>query len=943
MSRFTTHILASVAAISLLACQPNAQKDGAANSAPISVLEADENVVYGTLGNGMKYAVMANDTPTKTASIRMRIDTGSLNETDEIQGLAHFLEHMAFNGSTNLPEGEMVKTLERYGLAFGADTNAYTSFDETVYMLDLPDVTEELFDVTLKIMRETASNLLLDGDAIDRERGVVQSEKRRRDTPASRAQLASLDFFLSETRIPSRLPIGTDEDLANMKRESFVEYYQGHYRPEEAFLVIVGDVEPGFVISKIEQYFGDWEGQGEALSDIGPGEVTLRGMDVGHFSDPDITTSVSISVLKPYTEYPDTAENRKLGLIEGLGNAILNRRLSTLARSEDAPFIAAGASYSDLFKTADIASLNLSSQSDGWEAALTAGEQELRRALEFGFTQAELDEQLANYRKSLEVSAQTATTRRTPSLASSLVSSFANESVFTTPQSSLERFEGYADDITPDAVWEAFKTVWEGVEERPMLYLNHNQEIDDPKAKVKAVFEASRAVPVEAPEVTETVEFAYQDFGKPGKVSSRETIEPEGIEIITFENGLRLNLKKTDFDKDSIAITASFGDGFFALPEDKPEISDIFQYVMSAGGLEAHSADELQRIFAGKVVGVNMGYSNTHFSLSGTTVPDNFRDQLNAMAAYLTAPGFRPEAESRYDGWYKDYYPTIDTTPQGRAGKEVQRLIRSGDPRYGRSSLEATLAVTTDDVKAWISPYLQNSPIEMGIVGDMDIEATIEAVAATFGALPERKGEPGDFTKQSQLTFPAGTAEPVTLYHKGEANRSMISVYWPSPDGVDRERSRRLGVLRRVFSNRLTDVIREEEGASYSPSGFGYAARDFPGYGYIGTSLDLKPDDVDRMFTVVDEIAADFKAGNISADEFDRAMTPILENLDTSLESNSYWMGVTADIQSDPTSLADHRSREAAYQNMTLEDIKPLAAQIFDGDKAFRVKVLPPQ
>lgn len=941
MTRFLTYALTSVAAISLMACQP--KEDGAAldGGAALAELQADEAVTYGTLANGMRYAVMQNDTPTQTASIRMRFDTGSLNEDDDIQGLAHFLEHMAFNGSENLPEGEMTKTLERYGLAFGADTNAYTSFDETVYMLDLPNVSEELFDVTLKIMRETASNLLLEQEAIDRERGVVLSEKRRRDSPGYRAQLASLDFFLSGTHIIDRLPIGTTEDLNAIDREDFVQFYQGHYRPEEAFLVVVGDVEPDFVVAKIEQYFADWEGQGPALPDTPPGAAQPRGMDVGFFSDPDVQTSVSISVLRPFTEYPDTAENRKLGLIEGLGNSILNRRFSTIARAEGAPFIAAGASYNDMFEAADIASLNISTQSDRWEGALAAGEQELRRALQYGFTQAELDEQLANYRKSLEVAAQTATTRRTPSLAGSLVSSFANESVFTTPQSSLERFESFADDITPDMVWEAFKGVWEGVDESPMLYLTHNEAIEGAEDKVKAAFEASRAVAVEPLAVTETAEFAYQDFGPSGTIVTRDLIEPEDIHTITFENGVKLNLKKTDFDKDSIAITASFGDGFLSLPADKLAVRDIFQYVVGAGGLEAHSADELQRIFAGKVVGASLGYSDTDFSLSGTTVPDNLRDQLNLMTAYFVAPGFRTEAESRYDDWYKGYYPTIDTTPQGRASKEVQRLIRSGDPRYGMSSMEDTLAATTQDVKDWLLPFMQTAPIEIGIVGDVDIDATIEAVAATFGALPARTGTPGDYTQQRKVSFPDGNKTPVTLYHKGEDNRAMISVFWPGPDGVERERSRRLSVLRRVFSNRLIDVIREEEGASYSPSAFGVASRDYPGFGYVGTSLDLKPDDVERMITVLDKIAADFKAGNITQDDFDRAMKPILENLDTSLESNNYWMGVVEDIQSDPDSLIDHRSREAAYQNMTLEDIKPYAAQIFDGDKAFRVNVLP--
>jgi len=318
-------LMMSAATLMMAACEPkvHAPVDFAHQAGD---LKADGAVTYGKLDNGMRYAVMQNATPTKTAAIRLRFDTGSLNDVAGTQGLAHFLEHMAFNGSENIPEGEMTKTLERYGLAFGADTNAYTSFDETVYQLDLPEVTEEMFDVTLKIMRETASNLTLDQDAIDRERGVVQSEKRNRDSPGYRAQIANLEFFLDESRIISNLPIGTDESLAAINKPEFETYYNGHYRPEDAFLVIVGDMEPDFAASKIKEFFSDWTGVGEALPDLKAGSSVKTGLKVGYFTDPDVSTSLEFGVMRPYEKESDTSANRRKGFVEGLGNAMLNRR-----------------------------------------------------------------------------------------------------------------------------------------------------------------------------------------------------------------------------------------------------------------------------------------------------------------------------------------------------------------------------------------------------------------------------------------------------------------------------------------------------------------------------------------------------------------------------------------------------------------------------------------
>ena len=937
----TVVLLAGASLIALAGCSKTSIPENYDFAQEISDLSADESVIYGKLENGMRYAIMVNDTPSNTASMRLRFDTGSLNETDEIQGLAHFLEHMAFNGSENMPEGEMTKTLERYGLAFGADTNAYTSFDETVYMLELPSTTDEMFDVTLNIMRETADRLTLDDDAIDRERGVVKSEKRGRDSPGYRAQIANLEFYLGESRIPSRLPIGETEDLDSIKSDQFRKYYEGYYRPENAFLVLVGDFDAAEVEAKIKAKFSDWQAEGEALPKLDAGSVSKSTQRVGYFADPEIRTSVTIAKMGPVEEKQDSLEQRKEGLLISFGNSMVNRRIATLAQKPEAKFIGGGASTSELYGAGEIASISISTNPENWADGLSVAEQELRRALKYGFTQDELDEQLANYRKGLEVSVQTAGTRRTPGLASQIVGAFSGERVFTTPQSSLERFESYAGDITPDAVFKAWSEKWDGILEEPLLYLQSSEEVADHEATILAAYDKSKAVEVTAPEVSETAEFAYTDWGTSGKIASRDHVEDLDIHRVKFENNVRLNLKKTDFEEGSIRIMVRFGEGFLSLPQDNIHVQEFSDFVISAGGLEAHSADDLKRIFAGKVVGVRFGTSSETFYMTGGTVPDDLRDQLNAMAAYLTAPGYRPEAKASFDKRIKSWYPTLDSTPGGVSQRDVPRLIRNGDKRFGIPSEASMLAIDEAQVKAWMDPQMQNGAIEISIIGDIDIEKTIDEVGATFGALPERNDANRDYPEARKLTFPAATARPVTLTHAGEPNRSAMQIYWPAPDGTDVMRSRRIGVLERIFSNRLIDIIREEDAASYSPRAFRYSPETYPGYGYVGVSLDLEPEDVGRMYTRIDEIAADFAAGNISQDDFDRTMKPLIEGIEESEESNAYWGGVIAQAQTDEQDLDNARTRKEVYSSMTLEDIKPLAKEIFDESKAYRVQILP--
>ena len=937
----TALLLASASLLALAGCSKAGAPQNYDFAHEISNLSPDENVLYGKLENGMRYAILVNDTPTKSASMRLRFDTGSLNETDDTQGLAHFLEHMAFNGSENMPEGDMTKTLERYGLAFGADTNAYTSFDETVYMLELPSTTDEMFEVTLGIMRETADRLTLDDGAIDRERGVVKSEKRRRDSAGYRAQIANLDFYLGESRIPSRLPIGETEDLDSIKSDQFRSYYEGYYRPENAFLVIVGDFDAADVEAKIKAEFSDWQAEGEALGKLDAGSVSKSTQRVGYFADPEIRTSVTIAKMGPTEDKQDSLEQRKADLLISFGNSMVNRRIATLAQKPDAKFISGGAGTSELYGAGQIASVTISTNPKNWADGLSVAEQEMRRALRYGFTQDELDEQLANYRKGLEVSVQTAGTRRTPALASQLVGAFSGERVFTTPQSSLERFESYSDDITLDAVFDAWKAKWDGILEEPLLYLQSSEDVADHEATILAAYSASQDIEVSAPIASETADFAYTDWGTPGKVSSRDLVEDLDIHRVKFENNVRLNLKKTDFEEGSIRIMMYFGEGFLSLPADNIHVQEFSDYVMNSGGLEAHSADDLKRIFAGKVVGVRFGTSSETFYMNGSTVPNDLRDQLNAMTAYLTAPGYRPEAKASFDKRVKSWYPTLDSTPGGVSQRDVPRLIRNGDKRFGIPSEAAMLAIDEEQVKAWMDPQMEKGAIEISIIGDIDIEKTITEVGATFGALPERNDSVRDYPEARKVTFPAPVAKPVTLRHAGEANRSAVQVYWPAPDGTDIMRSRRIGVLERVFSNRLIDIIREEDGASYSPSAFRYTPETYPGYGYIGVSLDLKPDDVGPMFKRLDEIAADFAAGNISQDDFDRAMKPLLEGIEESEESNAYWGGVISQAQTDEQDLDNARTRKDVYSAMTLEDIKPLAKDIFVKSKAYRVQILP--
>jgi len=908
-----------------------------------SDLPSDPEIEYGRLPNGLRYAVRHNETPTQTASLLMRIDTGSLNEADDTRGLAHFLEHMAFNGSENIPENEMTKRLEKYGLAFGADTNASTSFNQTTYQLELPDVSDELIDETMMIMRETASRLTLAPDAIERERGVILAEKRARNSPSFQSFLDSLEFYLGQTIVPERLPIGTEETINSVTAEQFQAFYRGYYRPENTFITLVGDFETSYAIEKIEKFFGDWEAEGEALS-----QYEIKGFEnetprFHYYTNPEIQTSLSISVVSPYVKKPDTADTRFDRTIDSLGNAMLNRRFGKLARSGEASFIGASAGRSSLYEAAEISSLSISAEAESWEPAFAQAEQTLRQALEFGFTQAELDEQLANSRKSLEVSVQTSPTRRTPSLARGILGAFDGDYVITTPQNTFERYIAREDEITLEKVEASFREAWKDLADRPQIYLSTPAIIEDAEVKLQKAYEDTRKVAVAPRAEDKVTDFAYTEFGPAGKVRARGEIEDIEITTVQFENNVRLNIKKTDYETDVIRIRASLGAGSFTYPNIRG-FSSYIGTMLSLSGLEAHTVDDIATLMAGKTVGAGTAIGAERMSIGGATVPENLDDQLNLMTAYVTSQALRETPIGQWEKSVRSFYPTLDSTPNGVASRDIPAIIRSGNPRYLYPSEAELLDVDLDLIRTWMEEHIKDSAMDVTVVGDVDIEEIITAVGRTFGALPTRAAEFTEVPKTAdvrQVVFPKGQVRPFKLAHSGDAETAMLKIYWPTPKGYDVLKSRRISMLAQLVQLRLTEELREEEGASYSPSAFASTSRLIEDFGYVGVSIELSPTEIDVMTEKVESIAAEFKAGSFDGELFERAIKPALENIETNLESNNYWMGVIAGAQTHKRGLDNHRSRAQVYQNMTVDDLKPLASSIFDPSAAIRVQILP--
>ena len=905
-----------------------------------SDIPADPRLHFGQLDNGLRHVTMKHAEPPGRVSIRLYVHAGSLMEGEEQRGLAHFLEHMAFNGTRHYKGTEIVEFLQRLGLAFGPDINAHTSFDETVYKLDLPDVKEETMDQGLTIMRDWADGMILDAEEIDRERGVILKEKLGRDSIGYRLMEAELEFLFPDALIPKRIPIGLEEVIEKAPRERFLEFYQTYYRPDRMILVVVGDIDRDAVEAKIRKSF----------SGMKPGKLPVEEPALGKLPNDGIrsrveieaeasSTSVSITTLKPFAAKPDTEANRASRFPLRLSNAMVNRRLSILAKKADAPFTSGGVYARDFFKFADMTNVALNCQPEQWIAALGTAEKEIRRAVKHGFTNAELKEVKAELLNAFERAAETAATDKSSGIADGIVSSLGEKEVYSSPQDDLRIASNAMESIDGAACQAAFRQRWES--DAVHIMISGNLEDSPTPDQVTQAFLTSRQEAVEAPEEEEQQRFAYRRIGPPGQVRSRNVVEDLGITQLTFANGVRVNLKPTDFEKNTIRITAIFGGGKLSQPRDKPGIDLFARLVFEAAGLEEHSADDLQRLFAGKNVGIGFGIADGYFSLTGKTTPQDLLDQLQLMCAHMIAPGYRREAELRTRKMYPMIAKQIATTPSGVMQAKVDRYIHDDDPRFGIPPIELLKEITLPDVKEWIDHPLKKAPLEVSVVGEFEIGKVIELLRTTFGALPKRSGDRPAFDEERKVKFPTGDSEKIFPY-QSKLGKSLTLVYWPTTDRPsDIGRARRLSVLANVLADRLRSKIREELGEAYSPRAYSTSNDTFPGYGVL---FAMSPGSTEKAKVVVQrivELGSALAEEGTSEDEFTRALKPILTSLKEQTRNNGYWLSsVLGRCQAQPERLDWARSMTTDIESITMEQINALAKEYLAKDRSLKVMIV---
>jgi zinc protease len=940
---FVLVMAACVAGPSALSAAPQerAQVAGAERSGPwnaeTSNLEPDPSIIYGKLSNGLRYAIRPNQRPQNQVLVRMAIDFGSAAEADDEQGLAHFIEHMAFNGSTNVPEGEMVKMLERLGLSFGADTNASTGYTQTQYKLDLPKADPRLIERALFLMRETAGNISFNPASVDRERGIILAERRERENFAFKSGRAANDLFYPNTYFSTRYPIGLSEIIETAPADRLKALYRKWYRPDRIKIIVVGPVDPVAIERELVNKFADWQVTAPPLRDLDRCELdTTRGLSAASFTHPEIGEAIGVQQFLKDKPRPDTVERAMVELKMQIASAIISQRISRRSRSADIPFLGGGVNFA-LGTCDSYAAVGFSAggKDGSWRALLPFTEQAIRQAVQYGFDDAEVAEQIKRLDTAYENNAKEEGTEQSASIANGLVG--LDDDVYNSDEYRLLLWRQLRPFMSKTAIDAEFGK-WFGQLTAPQIFLSTKQSSGAQPDDILAAYAASRSVAVTAPVARAATAFAYTDFGPAGTVVEDIVVADLGIRTIRFANGVLLNLKKTDFEDNRVRYSLRIDGGRLHFGKDNAVLAWLMSGAYVSGGLEAHDFEDLRSLLAGTTVTTSFGVAEDYFGSTGSVAPVDLERQLQVMAAYTKYPGYSESALRLFRRPLPELYARLDASPGSALSIAMAKIMTDNDPRFALAPLEDIQAADFAQLKSALGDALIQNRMEIAIVGDLNETATIAAVARTFGAMPKRRGAADIAPQEASWSSASGNFD---IPHKGEANQLGWRRIWTTTGDSDLKLTQSMDLLARVVTLRLTDELREKLGATYgvqAGSDMSDIYRD-RGTFSIGTSGD--PKDLTAIGNAVDQVMAEILQAPVDGDLFERARKPVLESYADWKKRNPTWLGIAAEAQSNPDKLNRFRQNEKTFKSITAQDIWTLAKQYLGKPAQFTFRALP--
>ena len=904
-------------------------------------LSPDPDLVIGELNNGMRYIILEHANPPGRVNMFMQVSTGSLNETESTRGIAHFLEHMAFNGGTNIPPGDVIPYFESLSMSFGQHLNAFTTFDQTTYTLSLPDTDLDTLKKGFLFYEDVLYGMLLLPDEIDEERGVIMEELRTGKGPEQRILDQIFEKLAPGSTFGRRLPIGTEETINGVTRDDFVEYYSTWYTPSNTTLMIAGD----FDAEPVERAIRDAFDRGERTPrpvDLDPGVKPYTELRAIVATDSELTDAdvgfIGIDTVRPPVT---TEEQYRERLVESMATQAFNRRLGAKINENAVSFTSGSAFATDLFGVMRLSQLSVQGDASDWREMMTQAATELRRARLHGFSEREIEDVRKAAISAAERAAEQADTLPARARLGALNSEVALGATPISAEERLRLVRKYAPGITPEEVAAAFNELFDDQTLTAIVELPSSADVpteDELLAFTREVLSVTPEPEAEGERPTELM----AELPEPGEYVSLSEHEATGVATAWLDNHVCVHHREMDIQKDQATVTISLAGGEILEDASNRGVSEAAALAWNRPATHSLSSTNIRDLMTGAKVRVGGGASTDTMFLSVSGSPDELEQGLKLAHLLLTEPNVEQAA---FDQWRQERILQIQQsklTPNGQIMHAMaEALLPEGEVRRRPLTEDQVNAITREQAQAWLDRTIQTAPIEVSVVGDIDRRTALDLVARYVGSLPEREAMSGStLSEKRHIGRPEGprvvireveTQTPVAIALAGSFGAPMSAV---------RDR-RALNIAAQILTTRLIARVREAEQQVYSISAQSAPGVEYPELGLFFAASATAPDNGPRLTGVIHEMFAEFGEKGPSAEEVDTARAQVLNTLDEQIKQPAFWSGRLASMVYRGVDLDDIVGAEEMYRTFTEGDVVESFNRYYREDSKITVIVQP--
>ncbi len=927
----------------------------AAFAAPVwsQPLPTDGRLVTGTLDNGLKYIIMHHDVPEGRVELYVHMGTGSLNESEKQRGIAHYLEHMAFNGSKNFEPGALIPLFESMGLQFGRDQNAYTNMEETVYQLSMPEVSPDLINKGLLFFSDVVGRLSLLPNEIDSERQIIQEERRRSLSGQQRAGYYVLEHLVPGSIYGQRITIGTEGTINSVTQEDFRDYYGRLYTASNATLMIVGDVKPEDMKPYIQNAFGDLPKKDKPTRQDLSIKIPAKPYAIVA-SDPELTSaSIDITRIDMPRGEPKTVPEYRLELVERMGESCFNTRMQNKVSRGGTSFLRLSAGMGDSSGAIRESGISAFCEPGKWKQCLADSAAELQRARNFGFTSRELENAKKRIMSGAERSVKMEATTPSRGIIQRLNRDVGAGAVLMSPEQELTLLQELVPSITPEEVSRHFSKEMEPRNAAFVVVVPSSAEVPTEAQLLELGLNALKAHP-EAEAEGALAESLMTDKPTPGKVAESTLHEATGTWNGWLSNGVRVHHKFMDERKDNVIISISLVGGELLETPENRGITAAAALALARPATSTLSSSDIRELMTGKKVIVGgMGGGRGGRGGGGASLTDGLRlivagspDDIESgmQVAYLVLTDPKIE-DAAFSQWKTQELQSIEgatKNPQRAASRVIARTIfPESDVRVQPLTAEQVTHIDQAAAQRWLDKLIAKSPIEVTIVGDLDRDRAIELVDTYLGSLPAR-GRVSEKTLMKERTIPRPKGPRTSIVTiKTETPQAFVLAGFYGANEKDVADVRALSMASRILSTRMIKEVREDAQLVYSIGASSSPATTFPGFGVVQAGATTEPHKVDALIAKLSEMYATFAKEGCTDEELKTAKLQFAKTFEDQYKEPGFWQSRLEQVSFRGTDLDEILAAPEAYQALTCEQIRAVFAKYYSPETMIVVAVKP--